>query len=261
MASIFPGMDPFIEGSRWTDFHTRFIVALSDELLPKLGLEYGIRVEERVYVEHAEEDERLIRPDLAILRNANEPTQPAPQSVASQLSTAVLEPVERTLPKAPKTAEKYLVVYDVSTEKVVTIIELLSPSNKRRGSSGRVEYLDKRESILNSPTNLVELDLLRGGARLPTVESLPLGDYYAFISRATNRPKVDVYAWPLAHRLPVIPVPLDDRQEASVDLQVVFDLVFDRSRYAMSIHYEAPIDPPFSKSDASWASELLKSRR
>lgn len=201
MPSVFPGMDPFIEGSRWTDFHTRFIVALSDELMPKLGPEYGIRVEERIYVEYADEEEQ-IRPDLAILRSSNE--APSSESVrqTEAASAAVLEPVVRTLPKVPKTAEKYLVIHELGSDQVITVAELLSPSNKRRGSAGRAEYLDKREAILSSPTNLVALDLLRGGVRLPTVEPLPPGDYFAFISRAEHRPEINLYAWPLAHRLP-----------------------------------------------------------
>jgi len=80
--------------------------------------------------------------------------------------------------------ENYLVIRHLGSGEVVTVIELLSPSNKCTGSEGRKAYLAKREEILSSRTNLVELDLLRGGARLPTVQPLPPGDYFAFVCRS-----------------------------------------------------------------------------
>ena len=52
----------------------------------------------------------------------------------------------------------------------VTIIELLSPTNKT--GDGFVEYRLKRRSLIRQKIHLVELDLLLGGRRLPM--SLPL---------------------------------------------------------------------------------------
>ena len=54
---------------------------------------------------------------------------------------------------------------------MVTVIELLSPWNKTP-EAGLAEYLAKRTNVLYSTANLVELDLLRGGERLPTVDPL-----------------------------------------------------------------------------------------
>lgn len=56
------------------------------------------------------------------------------------------------------------------------MIEILSPGNKRPSSDGRKEYLLKREEIVGSETHLVELDFLRGGLRLPTMDPLPAYD-------------------------------------------------------------------------------------
>ena len=86
------------------------------------------------------------------------------------------------------------------------MIELLSPSNKNLGDD-RNKYLGKREQIQASTAHLVEIDLLRGGARLPTVEPLPSGDYYAYVSRGDRRPTVEVYHWWLRDRLLDVPVP------------------------------------------------------
>jgi Protein of unknown function (DUF4058) len=256
MPSLFPGMDPYIESATWKNFHTRFVVALSNELLRNLGMEYAVRVEERIYVEHPFEDDRLIGPDATLVRDTQMPVSQIKVSASSSLAT--IEPVQRTLPTTTEVSEKYLVVHDAESEEVITVIELLSPSNKRKGGVGRAEYLAKREEVLHSQANLVELDLLRGGARLPTVEPLPQGDYYAFICRASKRPKVDVYSWPLNHRLPIIPIPLDDSDKhAPLDLQAAFDNVFDESRYGTPRFYRTRVVPPLSEAEMLWAESLL----
>ena len=54
----------------------------------------------------------------------------------------------------------YLEIRDMATSEVVTVMEVLSPTNKRPGE-GRRTYEAKRQTVLASPTNLVEIDLLR----------------------------------------------------------------------------------------------------
>ncbi|BCW95219.1 MAG: DUF4058 family protein [Fimbriimonadales bacterium] len=128
--------------------------------------------------------------------------------------------------------ERYLTIVSLSNREVVTVIELLSPANKRAGSDGRREYLRKREQILQSAVHLVEIDLLLKGERLPTVEPLPAGDYYAFVSRSECRPAVEVYYWRLNEPMPTIPVPLlPDDADALLNLQAVYEEVLARARY------------------------------
>jgi hypothetical protein len=257
MPSVFPGMDPFIEGYEWEDFHNRFITISSDFIVPALRPDYAVRIERRIYVEHPYDDPGLIRPALTIIRD---PLRPGSWPHARS-SSATLEPVERTLPGPVDIEETYLAIRHLESSEVITVIELLSPSNKRANAEGREEYLAKREEILQSKTNLVEIDLLRGGLRLPTVEQLPPGDFFAFVCRAKRRRKVDVYAWPLNHRLPTIPIPLatDDR-EVPLDLQAVFDTVYDRAGYDYTINYTRPIVPTLNESETFWAGELLKTQ-
>jgi hypothetical protein len=104
--------------------------------------------------------------------------------------------------------ERYIAVVSLPNRELVTVIELLSPANKRAGADGRREYLREREQILQSAVHLVEIDLLLKGERLPTMEPLPEADYYAFVSRSEYRPAVEVYYWRRDERMPTIPVPL-----------------------------------------------------
>jgi len=213
MPSPFPGMDPFIEGQDWEDFHTGFIAELSAALVPHVRPKYVVRKERRVY-----------------------------------------------LPMPEERREAFLTLRERETMEVVTVIELLSPANKRHGGDGRREYLSKRESILGSTTHLVELDLLRGGERLPTVEPLPPGDYYAFVCRQ-RRYQAEVYAWTLREPLPAVRIPLaGDDPDVTIDLEEVFTSTYDRAGYDYSLDYTRPIRPPLPERDASWAAGVLAPR-
>jgi hypothetical protein len=248
-------MDPFLEGEEWEDFHTRFNAVFSEALSPRVEPRYVVRIERRVYVEHdGDNGPEVRRADVAVLESeSDEPVGAAPTAAA----VATIAPVPCVLPMPQERRETYLVIRERATRQIVTIIETLSPANKRPGGDGRREYLRKREQVLQSETHLVELDLLRGGERLPTVGALPPGDYFAIVSRSYQRPRADVYAWPLRHRLPEIPVPLKRGEtDVTVDLQSVVDTVYDRARYDLSLDYTAPLQPPLSKRDTEWVQQL-----
>jgi hypothetical protein len=245
MKSKFPGMDPFLEAQEWEDFHTTFNTVLREHLGPSLEPEYLVRIERRIYVEAVGvEPESMRRADIAIVAVDSGPATGHRSHGAGSITA------ECELPMPIERQETYLVIRDRESMKVVTVIEVLSPSNKRRNGDGRREYLTKRVEILSSPTHLVELDLLRGGMRLPVVGALPPGDYYAIVSRVKRRPRCEVYAWTLRDSLPSIPIPLkpgDD--DAIVPLQEVFDTVYQRARYDLSIKYDATLDPPLNESE------------
>ncbi len=165
--------------------------------------------------------------------------------------------VECVIPMPQERRETYLVIRERETHEVFTVIETLSPSNKRPRSDGRREYLEKREAILASPAHLVELDLLRGGARLPMDDRPPAGDYYAIVSRRPRRPVAHVYAWLLAHPLPVVAIPLLAQDpDVSLDLQQVFATVYDRAGYDLSLNYDAPFAPPLNTEEHAWIQGL-----
>jgi hypothetical protein len=255
MPSPFPGMDPFIEGQDWEDFHQGFIVELAAALVPLVRPRYVVRRERRVYVEHQfSGQERLIRSDVAVLADRSEDARGDAASTSAGLS-----PVLVSLPMPEEHREAFLTIRERESMDIVTLIEVLSPGNKRAGRDGRNEYLRKREDVLASHSHLVEIDLLRGGQRLPATEPLPSGDYYAFVCRQERRYKAEVYAWPLRHRLPQIPIPLAHADpDAWIDLQQIFNSTYERAGYDYSLDYQRHVEPPLAEADSAWAAELSR---
>jgi hypothetical protein len=250
-------MDPFIESQVWEDFHTRFISGLSDALVPRVRPRYVVRIEERIYIEH-ETDElpKVIRPDVTVL--GREESEALSEGGVATATAVDVTPVLLTLPMPERIRETFLTIRERETMEVVTTIEVLSPANKRPNSDGRREYLSKREAVLLSYTHLVELDLLRGGERLPTIEPLPPADYYAFVCRSQRRLKAEVSAWSLRQPLPPLPIPLSgDDPDVVLDLQAIFNTVYDRAGYDYSLDYRHPIEPPLSDADASWVQQVM----
>lgn len=256
MPSPFPGMDPFLERQEWQDFHTTFNTVVRESLAQALGPRYVVRVERRVYIEHLAEEEPPRRADVAVLWTGRGED---PAAAAGRRS--LVAPVECLLPMPEEQREVFLVVRDRETLEVVTGLETLSPANKRLGGDGRREYLSKRETTLQNQAHLVELDLLRGGARLPMVDPLPPGDYYAIVSRQPRRPRAEVYAWTVRDPLPSIPIPLERGDpDVPLDLQSVFATVYDRARYDLSLDYRAPLAPEPDAALAAWLAEQRHAR-
>ena len=102
----------------------------------------------------------------------------------------------------------FVEIRDRRSRELVTVIEVLSPFNKRPGSS-RDQYLAKRQELLDSTANLVEIDLLRAGNPMP-LEERPENSlaYSVLVSRVDHRPKAGFWPIGLRDRLPIIPVPL-----------------------------------------------------
>jgi len=261
MPSPFPGLDPFIEVQEWSDFHATYMTVIRELLTPQIRPRYIVRVERRVYLEQPLQEPDLAIPDVAILERPDVPESRPAGTVAGETAPAIAA-VECLLPEPEEHREYYLVLRDRETLRIVTLIELLSPAHKRVGSEGRQQYLDKREEILQSRTNLVELDLLRGGERLPMQSKMPWGDYYALVRRGWRRRRAAVYAWTLRHKMPPIPIPLqEDEPEPTLDLQAAFDLTYDRAAYQDSLDYSQALEPPARPEDADWMQQLLSVNR
>ncbi|MGD9856185.1 MAG: DUF4058 family protein [Planctomycetaceae bacterium] len=258
MPSPFPGMDPFIESQKWRGFHTRLITALSDALVPTVLPRYVVDVEDFVYlVKETGEAQGVIGPDVHLADTGAAWREPR----ASGTLALAVEPVLHELPTPDEITQHYLTIRTRTGNEVVTVIEVLSPWNKRGGDGFR-DYWTKRSNVLIGSANLVEIDLLRGGRRLPTREPLQPGDYYAYVTRQPAVSEAEVYAWSLRQPLPRIPIPLaaDDR-EVQLDLEDVFTTTYDRGGYRHLLDYEENVEPPLAPDDAAWLCRQLKSWR
>jgi hypothetical protein len=220
------------------------------------------QIDERMtLVELPEDDQmKLIRPDVAVVRGES---KPEPRTAASAGSVVprgalTLEPVTIPMKFLAEESEIYLNILHLPDQKVVTVVEVLSPSNK--AGAGRRDYLAKRHGLTVPDVHLVELDLLLAGHRLPMERPLPPGDYYALVARVERRPDCDVFTWTVRDRLPTIPIPLlAPDQDIWVDLAPPFASVYERGRYTRLIKYHAPLDLPLTPESRAWAEDLARS--
>jgi hypothetical protein len=158
------------------------------------------------------------------------------------------------LPPKPERVP-FLGVRDRLGRELVTVIELLSPSNKRSGDD-REQYLTKRRALMRSPAHLVEIDLLRGGNPMPQ-EGRPECDYSVMVSRAEKRRAADFWPIQIRDRLPTIPIPLRSPDAAAaVDLHEVLHHAYDGPGYEHFIYNSEP-EPSLSATHSAWARQLL----
>jgi hypothetical protein len=148
-----------------------------------------------------------------------------------------------------------------SGHRVVTAIEVVSPTNKRAGEGKRL-YLQKRQDMILGGTNTVEIDLLRAGDWLLPIAPegiLPAHQttYLAWIWRVRDPTHLAVFRMPLRARLPVLPIPLRPTDaEIPLDLQTVLDQCYRNGGYD-DIDYKVPPSPPLSDDDREWAAALI----
>lgn len=254
MPSPFPGMNPYFERAGiWRGFHNRFLVYLQDAIAEVLDPHYYVEYEESLYIDDADERSRLFAVADVTLVEKHE------AEVESHASDAFSAPVMGTILRTSRVRRKrrWLTIRDAANRKIVTVIEMFSPSDKSPGRN-RTRYLAKRERILDSSAHLVEIDFLRGGQRMP-IQGLPASDYLIAVSRQWERPRVGL--WPFDLRQPIAPlyVPLSKKADEFVlDLKPVLDRDHDGARYGSRI-YDGPPEPPLSVENAAWAKGLIAS--
>jgi hypothetical protein len=237
MPSPFPGMDPYIEAyGDWADLNACFITYCCDSLNERLPENYAAQVTSQLKLARAEDidvDEARLSGD----RHRATGTLPIHHDEIRESSVQILRYPERRL---------------------VTHIELLSPTNKR--NPGRGEYLAKHTALIHQQkVNMVEIDLLLGGERLEMVEPLSAGDFYAFVTRPQRLPQVDVYAWSVREALPQIPIPLlPPDADVPIDLAVLVNQIYDRGRYGQLIAYGKPAPKGLNEADFAWTEQTAR---
>lgn len=259
MPSPFPGMDPYLESPKlWPDVHHSLISGIRQNLNPRLRPKYIARIEERVYIsDETDPGRRVIIPDLLVATTGREADFTAPSSPSNVAQAVkVVELIDQEI------HESRLEILDAESREVVTVIEVLSPTNKIRGSEGRREYLKKRRQIIRSNTHLVEIDLLRQGEPAFVGQALPPHQYGAYRSRSVDGERDGLF-WPirLTQRLPVIGIPLHRNDpDVTLDLQTVLDDVYETAGYDVDIDYGNAPEVPLPSELTNWANELLKTK-
>jgi hypothetical protein len=252
MPSPFPGMNPYLEKPElWPDFHDRFLVYAAEILAEQVGGDYFVRLAEHVFVSDLEgEASRTFLTDITGVNGHS--ITPGNSGAVTITAPAVV-----TLPASyERDRLTYLEVRDRHDRRVLSVVELLSPSNKKPGRD-RTQFEAKRRVFLASDVNYVEIDLLRGWPRMPWGD-MSSCDYCVAVSRPDDRPRVDFWPLNLRDPLPEVPVPIAaGRVEPRLNLQTLLHRVYDAARYEREIYTSPPV-PPLPPAEAAWAEQLAR---
>lgn len=275
MPSPFPGMDPYLESPDiWPDFHDAFATEIRNVLNLSLPDPYYARLDMWTEVGIADEGKgyRRIIPDVSVVRGPVEKPQSGGVAVLDAPRTTISHWVELEVACEP-IRHLFVEIRDPSRgHELVTLIEIVSPTNKVPGMSHQ-KYLRKQREVLASTASLIEIDLLRTGER--PQEHV---DLLQFLDRMEPRPDYLVlvnYAWKriedamayrifpviLTQTLPCIPVPLREGQnDLPLDLQYVFNRAYGSGPYRRgAVDYTKPPRPALPEDLSAWVADCLRS--
>ncbi|MGL6095005.1 MAG: DUF4058 family protein [Fimbriiglobus sp.] len=258
MPSPFPGMDPWLEApDLFPSLHGKLIYLIGEALNAAMPDGYAAVGNYLVWVDA----ERRRDPDVSLFGPYQ---RPSGGTLTFPGLTAVGTAPARQPRKAP-----YLEIRADRGQRLVTAVELLSPSNKVKNGPGRKAYRTKQAEFRRAGGNVVEIDLLRRGTHTTTV---PLDrmqrlagrfDYHVCVVLAGDEDDDELFVAPISlpDRLPAIGIPLDPGVPAAVlDLQPLFDRAYDGGRYPMLVRYDQPPDPPLSAEQSAWAAGVLRAK-
>ncbi len=266
MRSPFPGMDPYIEArGLWEDFHSHLIEKIGEQLADAAPDRYLVRTGERSYIALLESEgmkSDSFLPDVSVSRSRSRKRNTKKGGTALAVPTGESEPLTLRPFIQEEHRETFVEIYEANPgQRLVTSIEVLSPSNKRPGMEGWELYQRKRQSRLLGDVSLVEFDLLRGGRRLPMLDLWPDSPYTLLVARARARVR-RVWRAHYLRPLPPIPVPLTKPDhDIPLDIQPMIGEIYRQFRYAPSIDYSKPPNPPLDAADALWLEKQLRKSR
>ncbi|MGL6075856.1 MAG: DUF4058 family protein [Fimbriiglobus sp.] len=257
MPSPFPGMDPYLEHPDfWPGFHTKYLVALAAQIGPRLPDGLYAEVEQYIRLESdiddSDEEPITYRPDVLVASKVKKKVKTL---------SAIYEPgLALNLPKPKKTSTKrFIAISKLRTREVVTVVELLSHSDKSGSTNGKQYHL-KRETYLANGISFVEIDLIRSGHRMvKPQQNIPDADYYFLVSPAFEFPVAEVWATTVRDALPSLPIPTGKSlPPVVVDQRVAMDRVYEEAAYNRQLDYTQPPIPALRSGDAEWAEALIK---
>lgn len=253
----FPGMNPYLEQPRfWPGAHNDLIAQMRTSLGPQLPPRYRMEINERyeldVTLSIDAEGSRDIIPDLSVTTERTNAGGVLVKEPAGGILVATPAPVRVT----------FLEVRQAPDDQVVTVVEILSPTNKAPGS-GRSDYIRKREGILASPVNLVEIDLLRGGESMPLTTPVPRCYYRILVSREQWRPSARLFPFMVWDAIPRFPIPLVEGDGViEADIGPLLAAMHHTARYNLAINYNNPPPGPVLETEhMKWVDEQLTAHR
>jgi hypothetical protein len=256
-------MDPYIEAfGLWEDFHSKLIGEMERTLSSLVPDRYVVRTGERAYVAiggpNGDEGHEFL-PDVALAsphgtEDGGSTTTAAPEAGEPEAAPVVMQALFQA-----EYREVFLEIHQTDpNRRLVTGIELLSPSNKRRGTKGWRLYHRKRDVYLRGLAHFVELDLLRRGRRMPMEGRWPDSPYYLLVCRKQEAPRCTVWPAHFRRALPPLSVPLAAPDpDITLALQPLVEAVYARSHYDRDLDYRRPLHPPLGPSDAAWLADRL----
>ena len=260
MPSPFPGMNPYFEASKWKSFHAQLVPRTAGMLNRQMPAGYFAGTEVDVILREPPAAERLMTKGADVAVSGRRAATTGMSGGGTGLIASPVAPMAGDYVVVPleflEEKRRWIEIRNREGDRVVTHVEILSPSNKRQD---RAEYLGKRKRLLWSDANFVEIDLLRGGRRMP-MEGLPPCDYCAIVARPEERGRARYWTATLRHPLPSIPIPLRPEDgEVPLDLQKLLHETYDEAGFARDWSlYETPPAPPLSAEDAAWAAGVLE---
>lgn len=250
-------MDPYLE-AYWGDVHSSLATFAKEQLNERLPSDLVCRSEQRMVICRSEGRDRGIVPDASIVQTS----QPTTFNVEPGAAVAIAEAVRIEL-DAYEFRQHYLEIRDMrSGGELITVIEFVSPVNKRPGDGLR-KYQQKQAECHQGGVNLVEIDLTRSGDRslifpIASISADQKSVYAALVRRAAGPDSCFYHKLPLRQRLNGIPIPLRPAdRELVLDLQSLVDRVYRAGRYGGVGFYDLPLAPTLSKADTRWAAGLI----
>lgn len=260
MASPFPGMDPYLEDSlTWRSVHGALLTTLMSQLNTSLPVGLMAVMEDRIVIS----SQRSMNPDVSIIRFATAPNRPQSGGGTATRTSVAADPAIYVRHEIPL-PQRRVAIRTVRGE-LVTVIEVLSPTNKRTGKD-RDEYKNKQAELLASDVHLLEIDLLRGGEYTVAVpyediETEGEWDYVVCLHYGGTGEEYEFWPIGLRQRLPRVHVPLiDGLPNQVIDLQMALNRTYDDGPFARATDYRCAASPPLKERDADWADALLREK-
>lgn len=263
MSSPFPGFDPYIESpSFWRGFHNNFIAFITEALNANLPSGFAASTEERVYLLRPEQD---LYPDILLLETPRSRTE---ENERGGTATLVADTPFTVSYLNDEVVEPYIEILALGDEeRVVAVIEVLSPSNKTREGYGRDAYVRKQLQLTRSDAHLLEIDFLREGQYTVAVPRQAVDarqedwDYLIRLHRGGTGFTYDFWPVSLQFHLPRVWVPLiDGFSDVVLDLQACFERAYEAGPYRRRVDYRKEPIPPLKPEKAAWADQLLRER-